>query len=170
MLLASQTEALPIWFRWRKDAAGQSHTVPPPKGTTDEAWFCWILLHCSPTQETFVDVISLLKVSKSFKREWLYYNKACLEREGNWCNIRDIKGWSEICIYCDAVNDQGSIVKCLHPEGAKKWFPISEPAEDWAGVSVDWTVKHSRATLDDCLRHVGFAFQHWRLWRHNTYL
>lgn len=47
---------------------------------------------------------------------------------------------------------------------------ISEPAEDRAGVSVDWAVKHSIATLDDCLRRVGFTLQHWRLWRHTAYI
>ncbi len=74
------------------------------------------------------------------------------------------------CIYSDAVNDQGSVVKCLHSEGAEQWFSIPKPAEDRAGVSMDWTVEHSRATLDDCLRHVGFTLQHRRLWRHTAHI
>lgn len=61
-------------------------------------------------------------------------------------------------------------MKRLHSEGAEQCFSIPEPAEDGAGVSMDWAVEHSRATLDDGLRHVSFTLQHRRLWRHSTYL
>lgn len=73
-------------------------------------------------------------------------------------------------IYSDAVNDQGPVVKRLHSEGAEQWFSIPEPAEEGAGVSMDRTVENSRAPLGDCLRHVGFTLQHWRLWRHTAHI
>lgn len=76
---------------------------------------------------------------------------------------------SKVCIYSDAVNDQGSVEECLHPERAVHGFSIPEPAEDGAGVSFDWTVEDSRATLDYCLRHVSFTLQHWRLCRRTVY-
>lgn len=72
--------------------------------------------------------------------------------------------------YSDAVNDQGAIVKCLHLEGAEQSLSIPEPANDRAGVSVDWTVEHGRAALNDSLKHVGFTLQHWRLCREGIYI
>lgn len=72
--------------------------------------------------------------------------------------------------YSDAVNDQGAIVKCLHSEGAEQSISIPEPANDRAGVSVDWAVKHGGAALDGSLRHVGFTLQHWRLCREGIYI
>lgn len=67
--------------------------------------------------------------------------------------------------YSDAVNDQGAIVKRLHSEGADQSLSVPEPANDRAGVSVDWAVEHGRAALDGSLRHAGFTLQHWRLCR-----
>lgn len=59
-------------------------------------------------------------------------------------------------------------MKRLNSEGPEQCFSIPEPAEDGAWVSVDWTVEHSRATLGDCLRRVGFTLQYRRLWRHTA--
>lgn len=72
--------------------------------------------------------------------------------------------------YSDAVNDQGAIVKCWHSEGAEQSLSIPEPANDRAGVSVDWAVEHGRAALDDGLRHVGFTLQHRRLCGQGIYI
>lgn len=76
----------------------------------------------------------------------------------------------ELCIYRNAVNDQGAVVQRLHSEGADQWFSIPEPAEDWAGISVDRAVEHGGAALGDCLRHVGLTLQHWRLCRHTQHM
>lgn len=57
----------------------------------------------------------------------------------------------------------------LHAKKAVQGVPVSEPVQNRAGVPVDRTVKHCRATLDDCLRCVGFTLQHWRLWSSTQY-
>lgn len=75
-----------------------------------------------------------------------------------------------MCIYSDAVDDQGSVVKHLHSERAEQRFSIPEPAEDGAGIPVDRAVQNSRPTLGDGLRHVGFTLQHRRLWRRTACL
>lgn len=81
-------------------------------------------------------------------------------------NVRNKKK----CIYSDAVNDQGAVLKRLHSEGAEQCFSISKPAEGRAGVSINWAVEHSGGTVDDSLRHVGFTLQHRGLWGYSTYL
>lgn len=81
-------------------------------------------------------------------------------------NVRNKKR----CIYSDAVNDQGAVLKRLHSEGAEQCFSISKPAEGRDGVSINWAVEHSSGTVDDSLRHVGFTLQHRGLWGYSTYL
>lgn len=73
------------------------------------------------------------------------------------------------CIYIDAVNDQRTVKKSLYSMRAQQCMSVLEPLEDWAGVSVDGTVQHGRASLDDSLRHVSFALQDWRLCRDNRH-
>lgn len=54
----------------------------------------------------------------------------------------------------------------LHPEGAQQRFPVPQPAQGGAGVSVDGTVQHGGASEGNSLGGVSFSLQHWRLCRH----